>query len=130
MNVILIAIENSRFVRGNLFSNKYLPFYPRAFTTLKGILSLFTVKLLIKIVIYQNDPRGGVIAKKGKLGKPKKGEHAALSAFHLPYLPQFCKSEMTGSQLIKGCRSNGTSTPIGIILNSPNKDRLRLPDPK
>ena len=35
--VILITIENSRFVRGKLLPNKYLPFYPRAFTTLKGI---------------------------------------------------------------------------------------------
>jgi hypothetical protein len=35
---ILITIENSRFIRGNLFSNKYLPFYSREFTTLKGIL--------------------------------------------------------------------------------------------
>ena len=36
--IILITIENSRFVRGNLLSNKYLPFYSRAFTTPKGIL--------------------------------------------------------------------------------------------
>jgi len=36
-HVILITIKNSRFVRGYLFSNKHLPFYSRAFTTLKGI---------------------------------------------------------------------------------------------
>ena len=36
-DIILITIENSRFVRGNLFLNKYLPFFSRALTTLKGI---------------------------------------------------------------------------------------------
>ena len=34
---VVITIENFRFVCGNLFSNKHLQFYSRAFTTLKGI---------------------------------------------------------------------------------------------
>jgi hypothetical protein len=38
MHYVLITIKNSHFVRGNLFSNKYLPFYSRAFTTLKGMI--------------------------------------------------------------------------------------------
>ena len=57
--IIRVTIENFRFVRGNLFSNKELPFYSRTLTTLKGIVIMASSshsnigKITARVTIYQ-----------------------------------------------------------------------------